>query len=237
MKKIELLKELEKYPVFNIKKIRDISGKDSNYAKLLVYRLKKDNLIYEIEKNKYTLQNDIFVIASRLIWPSYISLWSALNYNKLTEQIPQVISIITIKRRKNRNIIFNNVKIEFIKVKPKYFFGYKKERLGDFDIFIAEKEKAILDSILLRKVSVSEIYEIIKGHIQEININILISYLIKLKNKALIKRLGIILEKCGVDKYNNLKRFIDYKYISLDFALEEKGKKNKKWRIIDNVDF
>ena len=86
MKKIELLKELEKYPVFNIKKIRDISGKDSNYAKLLVYRLKKDNLIYEIEKNKYTLQNDIFVIASRLIWPSYISLWSALNYNKLTEQ-------------------------------------------------------------------------------------------------------------------------------------------------------
>ena len=234
MKKIELLKELEKYPVFNLKTVKDIINKDRNYTKLFIHRLKKDKLIFEIEKNKYTLNKDSFVIASNMIWPCYISGWSAINYYHLTDQIPQTVFVITTRVRKKREIIFNNTKIIFTKVKPKYFFGYKKERYGSYDIFIAEKEKALIDSVLFKKISFSEICDIVKNNVKNVDIDLLIEYLIKIKNKSLIKRFGFLLDRLNI-KNDKLIRLIDFKYIPLDYLISKKGKKDKKWRIIDNV--
>ena len=234
MKKIELLKELGKYPLFNLKTVRDMTNKDGNYTKLLIHRLKKDKLIFEIEKNKYTLNKDSFTIASNMIWPCYISGWSAVSYYHLTDQIPQAIFVITTRARKKREIIFNNTKIIFTKVKPKYFFGYKRERYGDYDIFIAEKEKALIDSALLKKISFSEVCDIIKDNVEDINIPLLIKYLIKIKNKSLMKRFGFLLDRLNI-KNDELSRLIDFKYIPLDELISKKGKKDKKWRIIDNV--
>lgn len=235
MNKISLIKELEKYPVFNLKTLKDIICKDSSYSKLVVYRLKKDNLIFEIEKNKYTAKKDAILIASNIIWPSYISGWSVLRYYNLTEQLPQVVLVITTRKRKKKEINFDNTKITFAKVKPKYFFGYKKERYGEFNIFIADKEKALIDSALLKKVSFSEICDIIKNNIENIDIDLLINYLIKIKNKTLIKRFGFVLETLNIEVYDRLKKFINFKYIPLDYSIEKKGKRNKKWKVIENV--
>ena len=235
MKRISLIKRLEKYPIFTLKTVSEIIEKERNYSKLVVYRLKKDKLIYEIEKNKYTLNKDPLIIASNIIWPSYISGWSALRYYNLTEQLPQAVNVITTRARKKRKINFNNTKIIFTKIRPKYFFGYKRERYDNFDIFIADKEKALIDSALLRKVSFQEISSIIKENIKNIDINLLVNYLIKIGNKSLIKRFGFLLDKLAIDKYNRLRKFIDFKYISLDYAIKAKGKKDKKWKVIDNV--
>jgi len=235
MNKINMIRELEKYPVFNLKTLKDIIDKDSSYSKLVIYRLKKDKLIFEIEKNKYTTKKDAILISSSIIWPSYISGWSALRYYNFTEQLPQTILIITTRKRKKKEINFNNIKIIFTKVKPKYFFGYKKEHYGDFDIFVADKEKALIDSALFKKISFSEICDIVRNNIKDINVDLLMNYLIKIKNKTLIKRLGFLLDKVGMDKYHELKRFINSKYIPLDYALIKKGKKNRKWKVIENV--
>ena len=235
MKKFELLRELGKYPVFNLKIASDIIKKSREYTKLVVYRLKKDGLIYEIEKNKYAMNKDIFTIASNIVWPSYISFWTALSHYHLTEQIPHVIFVITTRRKRRKEIVVGNNKIIFVVVKPKYFFGYIKERYDNYDIFIAEKEKALLDSALFKKVSFSEISEMIGDGITDINVDLLIEYLLKIQNKALIKRFGFLLEKHDVDRHNSLKKFIDYKYVPLDYSFQAKGKKNVKWRIIENV--
>jgi len=236
MKKINLIRELEKYAVFNLNIIKNIIKKDNNYAKLVVYRLKKDNFIFEIEKNKYTLKKDAILISSRIIWPSYISGWSALRYYNLTEQLPQTILIITTRARKKKEIKFNNSRIVFTKVRQKYFFGYRKERYGEFDIFVADKEKALIDSVLFKKISFSEICDITKNNLNDIDIDLLIEYLIKIKNKTLIKRFGFLLENLGLEVYHKFKRFIDFKYIALDYSLEKKGEKDKKWRVIKNVE-
>ncbi|MEW5995717.1 MAG: hypothetical protein AB1744_15160, partial [Candidatus Zixiibacteriota bacterium] len=76
-KKIELLRELEKRAVFGNKEIKDLTGKDGAYTKLIVYRLKRDGLIKEIERDKYTVHDDPFLVASKIVWPSYISCWAA----------------------------------------------------------------------------------------------------------------------------------------------------------------
>ena len=236
MEKILLIKQLEKYPVFNLKKIREITGKTSGYAKLLVYRLKKKGLITEIEKNKLTTNNDPMVIAGNMIWPSYISCWSALRYYNLTEQLPQDIFVITTKTRKKRIVKFNNIKIIFIRVRPKYFFGYRKERYGNFNIFIAEKEKALIDSALFKKISFSEICSIIKNNLNILDTKLFLDYLIKIKNKTLIKRFSFLFDKLDIDVYKKIKRFIDSKYVPLDYALPTKGKKDRKWRVIENAE-
>lgn len=236
MKKLELIRELEKYPVLNLKIVKGIIKKNKKYAKLVVYRLKKEKLLFEIEKNKYTLQKDPLGIASNITWPSYVSCWPALRYYNLTEQLPQVIFVITTRARKNREVSFSNSRIIFIKTKAEYFFGYKKERYGNFDIFIADKEKAIIDSALFKRISFSEISEIVKNNFEEFNKNIFIDYLIKIKNKTLIKRFGFLFDKIGADNYDKLKKFIDFKYVPLEYSVKAKGRKDKKWRIIKNVE-
>lgn len=235
MKTIELIENLKKYPVFNIKKVKEIINKNDKYTKLVIHRMKKEKLITKIEKNKYTCQKDILVVASNIIWPSYISCWSALRYHNLTEQLPENIFIVTTKAKKKNIITINSNKIIFIKVIPRYFFGYNKEIYNNFEIFVADKEKAIIDSVLLKKVSFSEICGIIKSNKEEINFNILIEYLIKIKNKAIIKRFGFLLYYIGIDT-KKLEELIDSKYIVLDYSLKLKGKKNKKWKVIENVE-
>ena len=234
MKKTELLRELDKYAVFNLKKVKEIINTNNEYAKIVMHRLKKDNLIFEIERNKYTIQKDLLIIASNILWPSYISCWTALRYYNLTEQLPKNIFIITTKTKKKREIEFDNIKIIFLKTTSKYFFGYKKERYRNFDIFIADKEKTIIDSVLFKKISLSEIYDSIKNNKEEINFDLLINYLIKIKNKALIKRFGFLLDKLGIDA-QKLNKLIDSKYASLEYFVKAKGKKNKKWKVIENV--
>lgn len=231
-----LLRKLEKYPVFNLKTLSEIIGKNRDYAKLVIYRLKKEGLIFEIERNRYTLNKDPLLVASNILWPCYISSWTALRYYNLTEQLPQISYIMTTRAKKKKEVIFNNTKIVFIKIKPKYFFGYKKEIYNGFQIFIAEKEKALLDSVLFKKISFSEISDIINNNIKNINVPLLISYLIKIKNKAMIKRFGFLLYKNNIDIYKKVKKFIDFKYVPLDYAIKAKGEKNKKWKIIENVE-
>src|SRR3989344_3308183 len=225
--KISLIRELEKYPVFTIKNIKDITDKDDKYCKLILYRLKKDKLIFKIEKNKYTTHEDPLILASNVVWPSYISCWNALNYYNLTEQLPHAIFVITTRSRLNRNINFNNINIIFIKTKPSLLFGFRKENYKNFSIFIAEPEKALIDSVLYKKISFSEIISIIKENKDKIKIKKIISYLIYIKNKSLIKRFCYLFDNMNLDYYNKLKKFMDNKYIYLDNKMPKIGKKNK----------
>ena len=227
MKTIELLKILQDYPLFTENDLAKILDKSPEYIKTLLYRLRKQRLIYRIERGKYSIYEDILVFASYIYMPSYISLWTALRYYNLTEQLPRTIFVMIPKSRKS--LKFKNTSIEFIKTK--YFFGFRKERYSNFDIFMAEPEKALIDSLLSKKVPFDVIIKAIKT--KQVNIKKLTNYAIEIKNKTLIKRLGFFLEENNLE-CEKLKKFIDNNYIILDFALRRKGKKNKKWRIIDN---
>lgn len=235
MKKIALIKELEKYPVFSLKTVKEIIKKSDKYAKLVAFRLKKEGLIFEIEKNKYTVNKNAFIVASNIVWPCYLSFWTALRYHNLTEQLPKDIFVITTRARKKRELVFNKTKIIFVRIKPKYFFGFTKERHDGFDVFMAESEKALIDSVLFKEISFSEIGSIIRDNFDRINKNKLIEYLLKINDKALIKRFGFLLDQLGLDFFDKLKKHLGYNYIHLDYAMPKKGKKNKKWRIVENV--
>ncbi len=169
-------KALQNYPVFTVKDLASLLNKKMNYAYLQVYRWKKKKLIYELEKGKYTLEEDPFLIASWIVWPSYISGWAALHYYHLTEQLPFTIQIITTRKRNKRRIDYGKVKIEFTTVKSPLFIGFQRIIYQQRDIFIAEKEKALIDALATKKMSLAEGVEIIKNNKRKINHTKLFSY-------------------------------------------------------------
>ncbi|MBI5252914.1 MAG: hypothetical protein HY930_00730 [Euryarchaeota archaeon] len=235
MKTASVLKDLEKRIMFDMNAVRGIIKKDVPYTRLFLHRLRKSGNVFQIERNKYTVHKDAFLIASRIVWPSYISMWSAIRFYNLTEQIPQSVWVVTARKKRRKEISFSNTKIVFVLTKPKYFFGFKKIDFRGFEIFIAEPEKSIIDGLLFRKISVSEIFSILKSNLRTLNISRLLAYAIKTGNKALIKRLGFLLDKLGFDYRDKLRKYIYHPYTPLEYNLPPRGKFNDKWRIIENV--
>ena len=164
-----LIDALKRYPVFSVKDIAGVLRKPRHYAYLVAYRLKKSNILQEIEKGKYSIEDDPFIVASWVIWPSYISSWAALHYYRLTEQLPFIIHVITTKKRKRKMISYGNSRIEFIKIKKSAFSGFKRITYQNKEIFIAEKEKAIIDGLAAKKMSFTEAQDIIKNNPRKIS--------------------------------------------------------------------
>lgn len=166
----KLLSALGRYPVFTVREIAGVLGKSRSYAYLVAYRLKKSGIIHEIEKGKYAVEEDPFIVASWIAWPSYITGWAALNYHKMTEQLPFAIQVATTQKRKRASLSYGNARIEFIKIKNEAFCGFRKEQYGGKEIFIAEKEKALADALAARKMSFSEAGHILRENRGKISV-------------------------------------------------------------------
>ena len=223
MKKIELIKMLEKYPLFTFNEFVRMTGKSSEYARTYLYRLKKEGLVFRVEKGKYTVFDDAMMFSSHIIVPSYISFWTAFRFHNFTEQLPSDIMIAVAKSKEN--IAFKGTKVRFFKTK--HLWGYRKYRYRDFDIFVAEKEKCIIDSLLLKNVPFDEIVKSIRT--KEFDADKLSQYAVKTGNKSLMKRVGYIMDQCGMNAAaERLTRYLDNNCILLDWSATGKGKTNKK---------
>lgn len=231
----ELLNQLKKYPVFDLIKVARKLKTKAGYLRLFLHRLKRKKVILSIEKNKYTLCKDTWIVASHIVWPSYITSWAALRYHNFTEQLPNTIEVVTSKKRKKRELSFQGMNIKFITTKPSLIFGFAKHIRDEKELFIAEPEKALLDAALFKSMSFTEIRDILISNLPRLKKEKLIAYLLKIGNQSLIKRFGFILDYAGKDYYSRLQRHVDHNYISLDYSLPSRGKRNVKWRIIDNV--
>ncbi len=226
MKKIELIRMLEKYPLFTFNEFVRITGKSSEYARTYLYRLKKEGLVFSVERGKYTVFDDAMLFSSYISVPSYISFWTGLVFHNMTEQLPVEITVAVAKSKEN--IVFKGTKVRFFKTKQ--IWGYRKYRYRGFDIFVAEKEKCIIDSLLLKNVPFDEIVKSIRT--KEFDADKLSEYAVKTGNKSLMKRVGYIMDKCGMNSAaDRLTKYTDNNYVLLDWSATGKWKINKKsWK-------
>jgi len=220
MYELEFLENLSKLPVFSLSDLNQVI-ENRGYAKKFLKRMCSQKKIFKIKKNFYTFYKDDLLVSTFLVKPSYISSASALSYYRLITQIPNEVFCATQKKSQKIG------KINFFHTN--YFFGFKNEEYENFKIMIAEPEKAIIDSFSIIPVSIFE------EAFEEINSDKMMEYLKKIKKSSIVKRVGYIMEKNGFDVYNELKNLINYKYINLDPLLKSKGRKDMKWKIIDNI--
>lgn len=212
--------KLEQYPFFTGKMLKAFLNKNHPSVTLVRWKHK----IKKIEKGKYTIQKNVLTYATTLVIPSYCSFRSALSYYQLTNQLPIKVQVVIKKRKKDLE------EIEFIK--SKYMFGYVKKRIDEFDFFIAEKEKLLIDCLLYKEagVFIDELEYLLK---EDLDINKIINYLKKINNLNLIKRVGYLLEQNNKFIYNYFSSEIrnNTNYPKLQELNKKSNKINKKWRL------
>ena len=236
--RILLMNQLEFYKIINQNKMVVLSSKDisrlinktSDYTKVFLSRVRKNNLLHFIERGKYCkLETSEFEVASNILFPSYISFLSALSIQGFTDQIPVEISLVALKQRPS--FYFKNYRINFSTFPKKLFFGYSRRD----NFYIADPEKAILDSLYLNSVPLNEIVKIINE--SDLSIDKLIDYSLKMDSKILLKRLGYILELLDIPDNKVLLSNINTQRIDvLNPSIAHTGNKNKKWHLLINED-
>ncbi len=139
-------------PVFTFNDAVKMLQVKREYARLFLHRAVKDNLLGRAERGVYYLKDrsNEYEVASHILYPSYVSMISALQYYGLTTQIPNTVYVVSTKRHKTiRNVM--GFDIVFKRIKRDMMFGYHKE--SDGNIFIADPEKAIIDIYYFRDVN------------------------------------------------------------------------------------
>jgi len=126
----------------DVKKLFSINNADT--LKHLVSRLKKGGIIDNLRRDKYLFLYAAkpaldFMMANFLLFPSYISLESALSYYGIIDQFPYHISSIILG--KSRNIKIKNKVFTYSRIKKEYFTDFIKID----DALMATKEKALFD--------------------------------------------------------------------------------------------
>lgn len=226
MNEKQIIKKLNEKTVFNIQEMQRILNSSREYTKLVLNRLVNRESIKRIKKNSYTLQDDPVVISTNIVYPSYLSFWSASSYKGYTEQILNTIQIATTK--KLNNLTFQNQKIEFVKIKSP--FGYEKIKTKYGELFLALDEKLIIDSLEHQKRmgNFDEIEKIIEN--SKIDKLKMVDFLKRNKNQSTVKRVGYLLEE--IKNMDLSKKFtLDKNYIKLNKLSNKSSKINSKWKV------
>ncbi len=208
----------------------------------LLKTLQRKELVERIEKGKYlvvgfepdrVLSRPNF-IGSRIVTPSYVSFWNALNFYGFTEQVPRRITFITTKRKDD--VTFQGYRFKYVRLKPRRFFGYTRK--GDeFSFLIADKEKTIIDSLFLPEYSggLEEVFKAFKEAVTQVDKEKLMDYAIQMENKSLCARLGFMLKRTGKEG-KKLKCNLPKSPVKLDPSKEKEGETDPEWKIYVNMD-
>jgi len=223
---------------FQPKQLSTILKIDIKTAYDIIQRLKNKDIIKEIENGKYLVTgydkkrmiSNPFYLATHIVVPSYVSYLTILNYYGYTEQAPRFIFCATTKQKKDAH--FENYIFKYIQIKKDKLYGYKKELINEFPAFIAEPEKALIDSIDLPYYSggTKEISKSIKASLESINEKKLVEYAIRFPNKSMVSRLGYLFEINGIE-LKELLKFKSKSFVLLNPKKKKSSNWNKKWNI------
>lgn len=173
-------------------------------------------------------------IGSFLAAPAYVSFWSALHFHGFTEQVPRMIFVATTRRKKN--ISFQGVHFQFVTIKPRHFFGYRREMLADLPVVIADEAKSILDSLALPHYAggIAEVAKALQtaALTTRLEMDLLFDYAERLQNASLASRLGYLLEQLGLP-FGPLQA--SKGPVKLDPQNPARGKLNRRWQLYVNI--
>lgn len=128
---------------------------DPNHVCRQLVRWTKAGKIYQLRRGLYALAPPYqqvkphpFVVANKLMRPSYVSMQSALAYYGLIPEYVSVTTSLTTFRPQEFDTPLG--KYRFQRIKKERFFSFNLELLGDGqEAFLASPEKALLDQVYL----------------------------------------------------------------------------------------
>ncbi|HJZ23659.1 MAG TPA: hypothetical protein VJ201_04335 [Candidatus Babeliales bacterium] len=173
-----------------------------------VAQMSKAGWLIRLKKGLYLVVTDIsslgfintpeIVIARSFDANSYISFESALQHYGMFDQLLTRIDSVSIKMTKTYKVL--QTAYSFLKIKNELFFGYTEEVVNNQKIFIAEREKAVLDMLYFRSSGyvITLVLEKLKEYKDQFDFNKLKEYSIKY-SLSMIRKIGFLLDQIDVD--------------------------------------
>lgn len=204
----------------------------------LVSKLAKNGWLVRIRKGIYyiaTLESRGMVnisesiIAQILEKDSYISFETALQYYKIFDQHIRMVTSISLKQKKEKEIqgrIYN-----FIKTSEKNYYGWKEVQVENRLVKMATLEKAILDMLAFRRTTHS--VDLVLEKMQEYKDNFNWDKLNELSQNqsAVVQRIvGFLLDKIGVNS-EHLHKLVDKNGGRSSYMTNDSNLFNAKWRL------
>ncbi len=146
--------------VYSIQQLANLTGKKKSIANVYASRLATKGLATRLVRGKLAFTSDLQAIATQLLEPSYISLYSALNFHGLLMQVPREIECVTPKNSRN----YKELGIAYHKIPARLFYGYERHGREGGYVFVADPEKALVDGVYLNRLPRSLIAEV-KGKV------------------------------------------------------------------------
>jgi len=228
---------------------RILRSKDSDVRSLLS-RLVKRRWLRRLEKGKYLvlpLEAGLegqwtvheFVIAVHLVQPAYVGYRSALNFHGYTEQVSRTVFVATTRRKQPVQI--DGVAYRFVYLSPRKFFGYSPLLIDDVPVNMSSRAKTLADCLdhVEYAGGITEVAKALWMSRQEVNPHHLVETAITMKNKAILQRLGYLMELLEMvpsEFLEYIRRRISGSYAVLDPLGPAGGRHNSKWRIRANAD-
>jgi predicted transcriptional regulator of viral defense system len=221
-------------------------------AKLIISRLMRKGWLTPLSRGTYLIvpleagvmgkySEHEFVVASHLIEPYYIGYWSAMQYHGLTEQVPITVFVATTRHVTNRSRSILDSRYRFVTVAEKKFFGFSRVLIANSAVNISDKAKTIVDSLDHPEYcgGVSEAAKALWGAKDDVHMEDIVDYGIRMGNSAVLKRLGYLVELLGMETPPSvLDRIcvnIRKGYTLLDPLEKREGRHTARWNLIINV--
>ncbi|OGH72373.1 MAG: hypothetical protein A2921_04485 [Candidatus Magasanikbacteria bacterium RIFCSPLOWO2_01_FULL_43_20b] len=140
-------------PIFTLNDLKvifsnkPISSRQLNRWQESGYILKLKNRVYLLEDYKNSVHP--FLIANLLYQPSYVSLESALYEYGFIPDVTQTITSISTKKTWTADVLNN--RFDYKKIKKDCFIGYGARKYLNYDVMMAEPEKAVVDFFYFNK--------------------------------------------------------------------------------------
>lgn len=184
-------------------------------------RLKRG--LYARVKQERELLDDPWITATKLYHPCYIGALSAAEYWGLTNQKISNLFIFTIKKPKNHNPVINHVSYCLRTIPEDAMFGLTSVVRDTAEVFVSDPARTMVDLLVDPQLGggINNVIDTLISYLKSShkNMELLLDYAKHHYNRAVVKRLGYLLERCQSGEFNTIwfcKSMMNTGYIKLD---------------------
>lgn len=236
--------------------IKDAYGafpeKSEGAVRFMLMRMLEKGLLIKVSKNTYWVvpfdQNAVdflpnwHLLAEPLSGGSryYIGYYSALQIHGLITQ-PSLKEQVVREKHKTETVILKGVEFQCIYHNEKHFFGVKKVWIDSHNkVPCSDLEKTMVDCLYMPAYAggIIEVAKALWTAREKLDYEKLLSYAKQFDSQVVIKRLGYLLDKLGIetDIIDQLRGHRSAAVSPLDTEVPNEGKISTKWSIRQNVD-
>jgi len=241
---IELLTrlEFEGKEIYTRKEIISFC-KDKQNAVYLIKKLLEKKRLRKIIKNIYLLvpmkapqgrwTANEYLISKALAREAsyYVGYSTVFNSYGFIGQVAQLVHIVNDRYSMSKDIF--GVGYKLIKVLPNRLYGLQKRKINNEEVVFPKKERAMID--VFEFYNVNRAFNILRSQMNNLDIDILLKYVAQYPVQSIRRRIGYSLDQLSINE--NILNKIDVGkkgYSPLCYGRSNKGKINKRWRLIIN---